>query len=62
MPDGGLPDAPAGTARGAGVQPGGEQRDDDWQDTFDRHPVADQAVTRSLFDDEDRINDHPTGP
>ncbi len=26
------------------------------------HPVADPAGVRSSFDDEDRVNDHPTGP
>ncbi|HEX4405044.1 MAG TPA: hypothetical protein VH560_09470 [Polyangia bacterium] len=28
----------------------------------DYHPVPDDPGVRSSFDDEDRVNDHPTGP
>ena len=56
LPDAGEPETPG--VLGTGTQAQG----DDWQDTVDQHPVANHAVTHSAFDDQDRVNDHPTGP
>ncbi|HVR60500.1 MAG TPA: hypothetical protein VMU50_01300 [Polyangia bacterium] len=59
LPDGGMLDGGGSSATGSSTA---NPTRDDWQDTIDRHPVADHAIAGSAFDDEDRVNEHPTGP